>query len=107
MCVCQASGSWAGFSSGEPTGQRVGVVLQLLDATTVVRAIHQPEGIGEKLGARALDDAAQHALPGGIVEIILAGAGMAIPLHQVIERVVRKRGCRPPVVRVLTLPQAS
>ena len=49
------------------------------------------EGVGEDRRAIIVGEAAQHALPTGVVEILLLVVGVGGPLRQVIQEVVGER----------------
>jgi hypothetical protein len=53
----------------------------------------QPEGVDDEGGTGVVRRTAQHAIAGGVVEVLLLVAAAGIPLGQVVENVVGQLAC--------------
>ena len=69
--------------------QEVIVHVLLIGSRAAVLVFLNTEGIGEDGGATAVGEAAQHALPRRVVEVLLLVGAADIPLGQVIQRAGR------------------
>src|SRR5258706_8210612 len=73
-----------------PSLQEIVVGIGLVGAGAAVEVFLQPEGIHRQGGAIAIGGAAQHAVATGIVDIPFLVGGAGVPLHHLVEVVVRE-----------------
>ena len=76
----------------QPTCQRVVIRIPLVGAGAAVLVFLQPKGRDGHAGTAAVRRTAQHALAGGIVDILFLVGAAHVPLREVVEQIVGEGG---------------